>query len=675
MNIQSVALTGASALVADGDAKNLHTPVSVNGRKVFRRVYGLRVSTGGLATGIHFDAANAHFSLAFEPDQAPFDMRSDATVTSKGNQALIVELPVPLRVTSARFAGVTGAQTIDIHRLDGDKLVDDAFDNFGNDGSVSGNFTDMRFALRLRNATDTLLDITPAKLADVDVKGFPTAARVGVARADQGADSAFFFWIVPGEVGKETESPSGSADLGSMLASVLQQEIASLEPPYPSTIDFLLVVESDAPCRFRAHSFTIPYGVVRTSLRGVLLRNDDITDADAFTTRLRDANTPLTSYLRTKLSTATQDALNRAGRVPGVPVLNAIVNELNHALQSETFYSVSRFDGITLTPKTLAMAQASSTGIARTRGNRTLLAEAFPQVVAPVTEPGGDEKEVLQANGAGSTLDVAIDLPRTATIRSATIRLEGNLKGDAPAESAATGNLTPAPWDAPLPDELGLAVDAARAIARRIEPGNALEATAISLALSCTSPGAELVGEICEDQDGTPGRALASANALVERLDVPAWLRFDFRSPVIMQAKPHWIVLRSTRGAVLWLATATPAIARAGTFADKRWSDMSSFDDMALLYHVWTRATNNAALAGSGPSDLTSRLHVAIGNTTIHPLPGQAGRARTADIALPLQQWLDAQTGMADIARVPIRIAALGSGSVTVYPPTVEYDV
>jgi hypothetical protein len=676
MNLQSIALTGGSALVANGAAQTLHTPVPVNGRNVFRRVYGLRVSTGGLATGIRFDPANAHFSLAFEPDSDPFDIRGSADVTSKGGQALIVELPTTLRVTSARFAGVTGAQTIDIHRLDGDKLVDDAFDTFSNNGNVSDNFTDMRFALRLRNASSALLDITPAKLADVDVKGFPTAARVGVALASQGPGSAFFFWIVPGEVGKDTDSPSGSADLGAMLANVLQQEIDSLEPPYASTIDFLLVVESDAPCRFRAHSFTIPYGVVRASLRGVLLRSGDISDAAAFATHLRDANTLLTSYLRGKLSTFTQAALDQAERAPSAHILTAVVNELNQALQSEAFYSEPRFAGIALTPETLATAQASPTGIARTRLNRALLAEAFARVIAPITEPSDDEKEVLQINGASSTLDVAIDLPRTATIRSATILLEGDLRGGAPADTSATGNGTAPPaWDAPIPDQLGLTVDAGRAIAHRIEPGNATDATAISLALSCTSPGAELVAEIREDQDGTPaGRVLASGSALAGRLDQPTWVRFEFRTPVIVQGRPHWIVLRTTRGAVLWLAVDNAAISRAGTLADKRWSDLGSFDDVALLYYVWARAAKGTALTGTGPVDLANRLRVTIGTNTISPFAGQSGRARMCAITLPLQQWLAAQPGTAPIVKVPIRIAALGSGSVTVHPPEVEYD-
>lgn len=72
MNVQSITLTGAAALNANGSAQNLHTPTAVNGRNVFRRVFGLRVSTGGLATRIRFDPDDAHFSLAFETDTSTF---------------------------------------------------------------------------------------------------------------------------------------------------------------------------------------------------------------------------------------------------------------------------------------------------------------------------------------------------------------------------------------------------------------------------------------------------------------------------------------------------------------------------------------------------------------------------------------------------------------------------
>ncbi len=677
MNLQTVVLTGASALTANGSEQALHTPVIVNGRNVFRRVFGLRINTGGLANRIRFAADNAHLSLAFEPDE--YDIRGTpaATVTSKGSQALVIELPAPMRVTGARFTGVTNASTIDVHRLDGDELVEDPTKSFANDGTVSGDFTDLRFALRLRKTDASLANIGASNLADVDVKGFPTAARVGLTRAGNDPSSAFFFWIVPGEVGKQSDSPTGSADIGALLADAIQQEIDVLEPPYPPQLDFLLVFESDAPCQFRANSFVIPFGLMRSSFRGVLLRKEDVSDSSAFAVHLRDAATPLTQYLRGKLAAATRNTIDRVERSVPERTIALVLKDLNQAMQTEAFYSAPRFQGITLTPETLAAAIAAPSGVQRTRVNRALLAEAFPGTIAPIAEPTDDEKEVLDAQGASSTLAVLVDVPRTATIRSATVRLEGDLKGDAPANSANGSSSTGAmpAWDDPIPDHNALTVDANRAIARRIEPAAAVDASGIALALACTSLSSELTAELREDQDGTPaGRTMASAAVLVDRLDKPAWIHFPFRSPVVVQATSYWIVLRAAAGSALWFAIEQEATTRAGNAA-QGWTDSGGFTHIAPLYHLWRRAANGLASAGSGNADLANRLRVTIGNTTVSPVLGQTGRARTVNIALALQQWLTTQPGPVAIVAAPIRVAALGKGSVTVYPPEVEYDV
>lgn len=682
-NVPSIAMSGAGAQAFTTNTSHLlGTPVALGGgRSVFRLLFGLRVNTGGVADGIRFAIDSASFALTFSPFDGKVrgssSSQPQASVATKGSQALAVTLPVPMQIRRINFSISSG--TVELYRMDGDVLAKEFTKNPADDSTIAGDFTDRQFGLKLKSGS-TYQSINAAALVDVYAKGFPTSARIGIApipAAGQALAPDFFF-VIPGEVGR-SGGPSGSANIGRQLAAALQQHFDSLAPPYPHTVDLLLVAESDAPCRLQASTFAIPYGLLRTSFRALLLRAADITSATAFATRLREASTPLTAYLRSKLSTDTHTALTRASdRDLPAPVLARLLRELNTAMQTEAFYTTARFAGIALEPATLALATSGVTGVARTRVNRTLLEEAFPREIAALAAAGGDEKEVLRAAGAHASLDVRVDVPRPITIRAATLRLEGDLRNDAPGAAVADGNGSSGEpdWDAPIPDQTGFMVDAMRSVATSFTPGSALEASGVAMAISLTSPDVELVAELRKDQDGTPaGSVIATGATTVQQLDRPAWLLFSFAAPVIVPSSVCWIVLRATHGAALWLAADAAGVVRIGDAGAKNWAERASFTDRAPLHQLWNATAAPAGTSNGNAADIAERLRIAIGNAVLTPAAGSSGKARTVDIRIALQTFLASAPAVGQLVSAPIRVSALGKGSVTIYPPEIEYDV
>jgi hypothetical protein len=682
MNLQSVDILTFNAItLTTGKAENLITKVPVGGgRNIFRVIFGLRVNTGGLADGIRFDAANARCEITFSAGD--FDLNAPTRqfeVEEIGTKSLAVTLPAPMQVRAINFSSA-GSQ-VELYRMDGDQLAKDATKTFSSSGNVAGDFTDRRFGVKLKHPITQYQDINAGSLTRVFVRGHPTTARIGLATISTHPDSIApnFFFVIPGEVGRPKGPPS-DASIGKALAIALQQHFDGLELPYPATVDLLLVVESDAPCVMKAGSFEIPFGLVRNSFRAVLLRAEDIANPAAFVTRLREASTPFTAYLHSKLNTLTQNALTRiTGNTVPAPVLSNIVQQLNATMQAEAFYHASRFAGEDLQPATIAVA-AGASGIARTRVNRTILEEAFPGEIAVIPPPDDGAKEVLRAQGANSALAVQVDVPRPIAIRAATLRIEGDLRADSPSNGIAgseTATTTTPGWDTPIPDFAGFSVDATRAVATLIAPTQASEASGVAAAISLTSPTAELIGELREDQAGIPnGRVLGSAAVSLNQLDRPAWVKFEFAAAVVVKAAPCWLVIRATNGSVLWLADLeTQGTVRLGDPAPKGWVDRGQFTDRTPLHQLWTKTVSLTSTTSNGKgADIGERLRVSIGAAVLTPATSHDVQFRTVDIKDALQNLI-AGVASGQLVSAPIRISALGTGNITVYPPEIEYDV
>jgi hypothetical protein len=57
------------------------------------------------------------------------------------------------------------------------------------------------------------------------------------------------------------------------------------------------------------------------------------------------------------------------------------------------------------------------------------------------------------------------------------------------------------------------------------------------------------------------------------------------------------------------------------------------------------------------------------------PAASTGTKTRTVDIRVALQTFLASVPATGQLVSAPMRVSALGKGSITIYPPEIEYDV
>jgi hypothetical protein len=112
---------------------------------------------------------------------------------------------------------------------------------------------------------------------------------------------------------------------------------------------------------------------------------DQIKDPTKFVNALREPRTPLSQYLRDRLSKETLESLSKyTGPKPPLKTLQqAIVDELNTLLQDNSLYEKERFATVTLTRKVQSLIEQDPKHRKKLlRLNRFLLQEAYPGEIA-----------------------------------------------------------------------------------------------------------------------------------------------------------------------------------------------------------------------------------------------------------------------------------------------------
>jgi hypothetical protein len=155
-------------------------------------------------------------------------------------------------VFSSSKATGTGL-SVQLYRVDGSTPTESPTVNVGFSGTTasgldSQDFVSAAFAVGLSQSGVPVPLGSVNNLLDVNVKSFPSAPRIGIQEAE-GAPLSIVT-LIPGEVGKNEDSPSGSVSAGDALRDSLERYLASFEAPFPTEIDVTLVLESDAPCNF-----------------------------------------------------------------------------------------------------------------------------------------------------------------------------------------------------------------------------------------------------------------------------------------------------------------------------------------------------------------------------------------------------------------------------------------
>lgn len=322
MQITQVATTINGSQVSAVRTWLIDTVIGALPPQFFRQVLYLRFALDGNADGLRIVPEQTHFRgrfAAYSYNAKTITNPALAAVTQAVDQAVLVELATPRQLTAVELVNAFipgGRSQVMVHRVDGEQVVEEPtveaifgtpFDLLVAEGLVlptgaftptraaapSGHrlgdkaalgrtvsafntaalmtdFTDARFALRLSNSSTTL---TPALLAGVMVRSYPSAPRLGVAATSPITPT--FFLRLDGEIGKEGDADAGQFDAGATLAAALQAEVdrfftqlfanASPDnaPALPTAFAVALVLESDAPCQLVIDDFVVGYQLVR----------------------------------------------------------------------------------------------------------------------------------------------------------------------------------------------------------------------------------------------------------------------------------------------------------------------------------------------------------------------------------------------------------------------------
>jgi len=607
------------------------------------RVYRLRVpfeiATGGSGEAIEIDTEETTLAATFAhltyDALDPPDDALEAGLATQGD-ARVVMLDGPRKIHRVRL---TTNEAVKLHRMDGDKRVDDESVT-GPSGAALGEFTDRRFAVR------------PSNVEAVVVRSYATGPRVGIAA--RGAAEATFFWRADGEIGKPSPagdpaaSPPPSAGIvsdGTGLAKELQRLVDALPQPLPAQVELDLVFESDAPCRVKGVSFQIDYRVVTRSFGSPSYGRGDVKDGAGLARALREERDPVSRHVHELLSAAGRKLVESPE-----PNEDALVAELNALVGGQSVYDAEAFTQIELSKEARAAAEAGEAGAMLARLNRTLLDAAYPDQLAT---PG--EKRVLRFTGnRAETRDLAIRLPAGATVVEATLETIESIGADRP---AAGGGTTDGPAS-----NTGVRVDPNTTVAARTELDSTLAATGLGLLLVPTTEKAELLAELREDHSGTPkGRKLAEATLAVEGLGGRTWATARFAAPIALQAQAHWVVLAARSGTAVWLGE--PAAGDVQVLERSSEAPRDAIRSVVPIHRILSRS-----------AELAAEPAVAVTVAGEPTTTTAEGEDRKYDLAAALNAYLGSQGGSGTVT-IPLTIATAASGSITVNPPHVVYDL
>jgi hypothetical protein len=137
----------------------------------------------------------------------------------------------------------------------------------------------------------------------------------------------------------------------------------------------------------------------------LMLRSDDLKDPARLARTLRDAQDPLTQYLRTVLPTTIEHLDEYRGACPPSDVLQvALVTGLNNVLDDATLYDAQRFAHVRLRQETEALGelleqspQTQNSQLLQRLFNRLLLEDGYPEAIMRMGVTPGVEFRPLAA--------------------------------------------------------------------------------------------------------------------------------------------------------------------------------------------------------------------------------------------------------------------------------------
>ncbi len=451
------------------------------------------------------------------------------------------------------------------------------------------------------------------EISGITVRGAPTGGRLGLVDPD-GSDDPTFFWPTPDATGTH-------ADAGPAFAAALQAYFAAKAGDLEPSVRF--VIQCDQPCVFAVTAFETGASFALDGFAFPELAASDLTDPAALEARIAAAADPVSAHLRSAIGSA------------------SLLDGLNAVVAGDTLYDAGRFAGVTLGPQT----EAAKTAGDPARLNRLLLQDAYPDLVAAPSA-----KRVLRfpADRAGQA-DVAVSLPAGAVVSKAALSTQESLRGDRAGDPGATSVAS---------GRSGVHVSGGDAASVSVTVDEALTATGLALPLLALASGTQVSVELRADDQGAPaGKALATATATISSPGAVEWSTVYF-DPVVLDAGPVWIVLRAAKGEAVWLAAAADDGLHVVRTPDDGSPTEAVLPGLQPLYQLLSRS-------GSAADAPATTLQ--LGATTI--AAARDGDRSTYDLAAALQ------TAATAGGAVPLTFTSTAAGTITVYPPHVEYEV
>ena len=238
--------------------------------ELYRRKIPLILQTGGVAEELVIDATTSRLEGQFL--SYIFDAHGVDGTSLTGTGTVIVDLPAPRRIRRIKVATValgTPAAAIGLHRVDVDKVTEEATVELASNAIGNLDFADAHFAIRLAGSKP----VQPAQVEILEVASFAASPRLGVVLAGAPADEEpqFFWqgkrrdrsrWPAGGWAGERRRRPGRSTGSPRQPAP---GEPARADPADSCTAGRALLIESNAPCQFQLTNLGITYRVMTQS--------------------------------------------------------------------------------------------------------------------------------------------------------------------------------------------------------------------------------------------------------------------------------------------------------------------------------------------------------------------------------------------------------------------------
>ena len=279
----------------------------------------------------------------------------------------------------------------------------------------------------------------------------------------------------------------------------------------------------------------------------------------------------------------------------------------------------------------------------------------------------GQPKQVLHFNGEQvTTQQISFQLPQGAVVASATLVATESFYGPHAQVENGGAELFQSLRD----HDIGNNITNTRWVAQSITHPEMRSISGIALGLLPMNEETHLQIEIQEDFQGQPsGRKLLCEILRVGQPGRRDWSMLWFKKSIILSTQPHWLLLTTLCGQVIWLTQdgTTQICILEKSDHPTIGAKLATFRNTTTLHRFFLSPPNKKL------HDLP-QVNLSIGGHVVTPIALQKN-VHEYDLNNALEAYLVSNAAKLTPMDLPLNFSAMASGTVTVYPPRIEYDV